>query len=218
MPSVAELRSGVADLATLANDDLASLWAQVKSAVDAQAALNDILPALIETYGAAAATLAADWYDDLRDEVNASGRFTAIPAEITADSAGVAALAGWSLAPILQTADWDSALKLLSGGMQRRIANASRQTIMTSSVQDPGARGWQRVARSGGCAFCQMVAGRGNVFSEKTADFACHDHCSCMATVSWRNKPVPVKPYTPTTANITDADRARVREWIAANQ
>lgn len=217
MSSTAMLRSGVADLAALAEVDLAALWAQIGNAADARDALADILPLLIDTYGAAAATLAADWYDDLRDEAEVRGRFTAITAEIT-DGSGAAALAGWATSPLLQPEpDWDAALRLVTGGMQRRIANASRETITFSAIQDPAARGWQRTG-TGSCAFCAMLIGRGAIYTDRSADFGSHDHCNCNAIPAWGGKPAPVKAYVPTNQTITDADRARVREWIAANQ
>src|SRR5690242_10478118 len=95
MPAATLLRSGVASLARLASADLADLWRHVESPKDAETALRDTLPSLIDLYGAAAATLAADWYDETRDEVAARGRFTAIPADIR--ETGAQALVGWAL-------------------------------------------------------------------------------------------------------------------------
>jgi hypothetical protein len=174
-----DLRDGVKGLTTLANRDLHALWAQVSTAVEAREALKDVLPGLIDTYGLAAGTLAADWYDDLRDKLEVRGRFTAIPATI-ADT-GADALAGWGVSPLFAAEpDWAAARSLVAGGLQRRIANFSRQTVTGSAIADPKARGWQRVG-SGGCDFCSMLIGRGAVYSEATADFESHDHCNCSA-------------------------------------
>ena len=179
MTSATTLRRGVASLATLASGDLSALWRQVSSPVEAREALRDVLPALVSTYGAAAATLAADWYDDLRDQAGARGRFTAIPADL--GTLGTDALAGWGVGPLFAAdPDWDAAKVLIEGGLQRRIANASRETVTLSAVKDPGARGWMRVG-SGGCDFCAMLIGRGAVYTEATADFESHDHCNCAA-------------------------------------
>jgi hypothetical protein len=179
MPTPTQLRSGVASLATLAHADLDTLWRQVSDAETAREMLKDILPALVETYGLAAGTFAADWYDERRDEVDAKGRFRAIVPDL--GDSGTEALAGWGVAPLFQAEpDWVAARTLISGGLQRRIANMSRQTITTSSVADPQARGWQRVG-GGGCDFCAMLIGRGAVYTEATADFESHDHCNCAA-------------------------------------
>lgn len=210
MTTPLRLRSDIALLVQQANGDLAALWRQVEQAAQAETALRDILPALIDTYGLAAATVAADWYDDLRDKVGVRGRFTAIPAEIP-DSGGHA-LIGWALTEATDLATFQT---LIEGGTQRRIANFGRLTVTESAVADPRADGWQRVSR-GGCTtgFCDMLAGRGAVYSEATADFAAHDHCQCVATPAFSGEPRPVKPFTPSTRQATDADRARTRTWI----
>lgn len=203
------LRSRIAGLSRLATDDLAVLWRQVERAVDAEEALRDLLPAVIDAYGPAAAALAADWYDALRVKSGTPGSFTAIPADI-ADS-GEQALIGWALA---EATDLSSFRVLIEGGMQRRLANFARYTITGSSIADPGADGWQRVGDGSSCAFCRMLIGRGAVYSEESADFASHDHCGCGAQPAFSGQPRPVKPYTPSSRNITDRDRARVRDWI----
>lgn len=175
MPTAELLRNDLATLTGLAARDLNTIWNQVTTAARAAEALNDVLPGLVTAYGSAAATLAADWYDDARDEAGVLRRFSAIPADIT--SPGVGALVGWASA----TATDLTALKtLIDGGLQRRIANFSRLTVTGSSVADPSAVGWRRVGL-GRCTFCRMLIGRGAVYSEATADFKCHDHCTCGA-------------------------------------
>lgn len=216
MVSTAELRLAVAGLTDLAARDLGTAWADPTDAAAARAALGDLLGPLLDAYGAAAAAIAADWYDDLRDaESDARSRFRAIPAAPV--TGGIDVLAGVAVGPLFgANPDTAAAVTLAVGGLQRLIANAARDTVTGSAVADPAAEGWQRVAY-GGCGFCRMLAGRGAVYTEGRADFASHDHCHCHATPAWKGKPVPVKPYTPSAADITDADRARVRRWIADN-
>lgn len=191
--------------------DLNVIWRQVETAEQAGTALFDILPDLIDTYGLAAGTLAADWYDDLRETEGIGGSFTAIPADVR--NAGAAELVGWATST---ATDLPSLRSLIEGGTQRRIANFSRQTITGSSYADPKAQGWQRVG-NGECAFCSMLIGRGITYSEASADFASHDHCRCSAAPEFVGEPKPVKPYSPSTRNISDADRARARAWMKAN-
>ena len=206
-----DLRDGVTGLVALARRDLDVLWRQVRTAAEAETALRDILPALIDTYGLAAAALAANWYDELRHKVGTKGAFTAIPADIK--DAGAQQLVGWATAT---ATDMQSLQTLVLGGMQRRIANFSRQTIVGSSVADPRAEGWQRVG-SGECDFCAMLIGRGAVYSEATADFASHDHCHCSATPVFDGEPQVVRPYTPSARTGSPADRARVRAYLATH-
>lgn len=212
MATPTQLRNRVAGLVTLANGDLASLWGRLERAVDAEEALRDILPALIDTYGAAAATVAADWYDDLRAKTGVGGRFLAIPADVP--DSGAQALVGWALTEARDPVAFQS---LIEGGLQRRIANFSRLTVTGSSVQDPRADGWQRVGSGDSCPFCAMLISRGAVYSDSTADFAAHDHDDCQAVPAFTGEPRPVRPFTPSGRNISDADRARVRAYLASN-
>lgn len=213
MTTPTRLRNDLAELDRLARTDLMVVWREVETAVQAERALRDVLPGLIDAYGAAAATIAAEWYEDQRDKAGAKGRFTAIPADIP--DAGAHALIGWALTEATDLAGFRG---LIEGGTQRRMADFGRRTVMDSSYADPQADGWQRVSR-GGCStgFCDMLAGRGAVYSEATADFAAHDNCHCVAVPAFSGEPRPVRPYTPSTRQATDADRARVRAWIASH-
>jgi hypothetical protein len=203
------LRNDLRNLTGLAAGDLNVIWRRVQRAIDAEEALRDVLPALVDAYGAAAGTLAANWYDDTRDEKNVRRRFRAIiPA--ARDDTGTQALVGWALA---EAKDFGTFQTLIAGGMQRRIVDTARDVLTGSAFQDPSARGWQREG-SGECAFCDMLIGRGAVYSEETADFASHDNCHCIAVPAFEGEPRPVKPYTPSSRNITDLDRARVRAWL----
>lgn len=177
----------------------------------------DVLPNLVSLYGSAAATLGADWYDELRDEAGARGRFRAIPAELP-DRDRTDALARWGVTPLFKAApDFGSALTLVQGGTQRIIANASRQSVTRSATADPSSAGWKRIG-GGECAFCSMLISRDQLYSEATADFASHDHCKCSAYPLIKGaEPIKVKDYVQTTRNITSADRARVREYIRVN-
>lgn len=179
MPSPTQLRSDVALLAREASGDLSALWREVETALAVEDALRDVLPTLIETYGVAAAAVAADWYDETRDEAAARGRFAAIPADIP--EVGAQALVGWALD---EATDYAAFRTLVEGGTQRRIANFSRLTVSRSSVADPAARGWKRVG-VGECDFCRMLIGRGAVYTEETADFQSHDHCNCSPAPAW---------------------------------
>ncbi|HET8586245.1 MAG TPA: hypothetical protein VFM74_00065 [Candidatus Limnocylindria bacterium] len=210
---VSSLRSETARVVSLAERDLARLWQLIAAGAAADEALHDLLPEIVREYGALGGALAAEWYDQQREKAVVRGRFVAVPIE-PADR-GAHALVGWAL----DTATDDATLKtLILGGVQRRVADHVRHTVMDSSVADPAARGWQRVG-NGGCTngFCDMLIARGAVYSEATADFAAHDHCQCSAVPAWTNEPKPVKPYTPTSRNITDADRANLREYLASH-
>ena len=172
-------RRDLAELVRLARRDLSFMLSQTRGADDIREELRDVLPELVRLYGSAAATLAADWYDDLREQAGVRGRFQAITAELP-DAGRTDALAGWAVGP-LYGADPrpDIAFSNLVGGFQRIVYNADRDTVTYSSVQDRRARGWQREGE-GKCEFCQMLIGRGAVYTEASVDFETHDRCGCI--------------------------------------
>lgn len=172
-------RADLDELTRLAENDLALVFGDVDNALRVKEALADTLPQLVELYGSAATALAADWYDDLRERAEVRGRFQVIVADLP-DTGRTEALAGYAVSPLFgANPDKAIALSKASGGLQRIIFNADRYTIMRSSIQDPRARGWQRQG-GGDCDFCQMLIGRGAVYSVATVDFDSHDRCKCV--------------------------------------
>lgn len=209
-----DLRLGVAELTSLATADLDALWRLVSTADEARDALLDVLPALVAVYTEASATLAADWYDEARAAAGVRGAFGATPVTATV-AGGAESLARWAVAPLYQEAsDWPRARTLVTGGVQARIADASRYTVATSSVRDPRAAGWQRVGDGSSCPFCLMLISRGTVYREATARFSSHDHCGCTAMPAWKGEALPVQPYTPSPRRVTAADRERVERYL----
>lgn len=67
-----------------------------------------------------------------------------------------------------------------SAGM-RLALTGGRATITSTLAADPEARGWARATSGSPCAFCDMLASRGPVYGEASADFEAHDGCSCTA-------------------------------------
>ena len=112
-------------------------------------------------------------------------------------------------------------LVVVAGVGARMVLNAARDSVRYSTLADDAAVGWRRVTGVNPCGFCRMVAGRGAVYSAETADFASHDHCSCFAEPAYADLSGPaieVRPYEPSSRPMSEATRARTREWIAANQ
>lgn len=219
MATPAEHRRDVEDLVSIAENDLRLLFKQAGGSADeVRDGLMDVLPRLIEIYGSAAALLGADYYDDLRDASDARGRFRAIPAELVADQGRTDSLARWAVSPLYQAApDVDAALWKVTGGVQRLIADADRETVIGSLRQDPQGKGWSRHANPG-CDFCDEIAARGAVYSAETADFSSHDHCHCVAIPEYGNDFRDVKPFVPSqrfrSQSARDAHNARTRAWL----
>lgn len=188
------------------------------------------LSALTESYGSAAASLGADWYDDLREEAEVRGRFRAIVANLP-DAGRIQALAGWAVGPLFGAdPDGAAALDRAAGGLQRIIFDADRETVMRSSIADPAAVGWQRTGE-GACPFCRMLIGRGAVYSESTVTFKSHDNCRCGAlpdfdsprlTIRWGShhkksrllQEGDRRDPRKTVGIRSEADRRRLTQWL----
>lgn len=225
MPTASEQRQALIDLTTIARRDLMALWATLGGlgADEVRDALIALLPAIGDTYGEAAAALAADWFDDLRDTAAVPGRFTAEPAG-PVEPARWESLARWGVGPLYgDNPDAAAALMLIAGGLQRTIADRHRLTIVDNSIRDPQANGWTRVGVGDNCGFCRMLIDRGHVYSEATVTFRSHDHCNCAASPSWAPNVVKVstEPFRQSQKNRSpgtkERDNARAREYIAAN-
>jgi len=172
-------RRDLAELTGLAQNDLTLIWAEFNTAIAARDGLIELLPRLVSIYGSAAATLGADWYDEMRAAAAVTGRFRAIPAELP-DLGRTDALARWGVTPLFQAeSDYALALTLVSGGLQRIISNADRETVRSSSIQDPKAKGWVRVGH-GECDWCKNLLD-GEIHYVEGYDFLAHDDCRCTA-------------------------------------
>lgn len=174
--------------------DLARFWRRIdlsKPDVATNALLNYV-PLLVQRYGEVAATLAADWFELLRLEavdagvIAAVGRATSFKA-VAADPVAVAVAerAVRSASGYLWTPEPERTLTAVTGTARRQVLQAGRDTITLNTGRDRSARGWQRFVSSGGCKFCQMLSGRGGVYTERTSRFAAHDDCNCTAAPVW---------------------------------
>lgn len=210
-----EFRRAIRDLNLLAKADVDVLWRLVRDARDAKEALMDLLPEVVDTYGLAAGSIAADYYDGLREEAAVAKRFTAI----VPDPGGTdtRSLVLWALGEAKDGAGFQS---LIEGGVQKRIANGARNVVTTSSIADPSAKGWMRIG-AGECDFCAMLVSRGAVYSEASVEFAAHDHDNCGAAPAFNSEQVKAvkSEYVPSAKRRAEATKARendaAREWIA---
>lgn len=182
----------------------------------AREALLAYTPALVDRYGVAAASVAAEWYDELRAAEGIPGRFRAaaiVPDESVAIRETVRRAAGH-----LFTDNPNLTLLGISSKAGKYALDGSRATVTTSSIRDPRSSGWQRVTRAGACRFCRMLAGRGGVYREASADFASHDDCNCAAQPSWDAEApeVDVKLYEASkrTSTMSPEQRERHREAV----
>ncbi|MFC5789675.1 hypothetical protein ACFPPE_07380 [Agromyces tardus] len=208
-------RRAIRDLVTLAESDIRDLWRLVKDA--GPDALHELLPDIIDTYGSAAQSIAADYYEDLRETAGVAGRFA--PIIETPATTGIGSLIGWATAEAASTESFQS---LILGGVQQRIVNQSRDVVRLSSIADPRASGWMRIG-SGKCDFCTMLIRRGAVYTKKSVDFASHPTCGCNAAPAFNAEQISavrtefVESARRRSEETKAEDNKRVREWIASN-
>lgn len=195
---VDQQRQVVSDVVTLATSDLVTAWGSFDTA-DArgtQQALTATVTDLSDAYGGALAGVTADWYDEVRADAPVRGAYTAAPGELS-PAVQIDALAGWAVGPLFAAEpDADLALARAAGGLQRMVANTARSTVLTNLRSDPQGDRWYRGTSAKPCAFCSMLASRGDVYrSESTADFKAHNHCHCIAVPLFRGESVELPSY-----------------------
>lgn len=187
-PSQAEIalyRAALRDVNTLAQRDLLTSWRQfdLTDAAKVRDGLMDVLPGVIDTHHLVAATVAADWYDLQRHNAALAKRFQAVMARSPGVDRGQV-MARWAVGPYFADQAPDVAAPLVlskvSGALQRVIADGARNTVIASAARDPQRVGWGRETDGNSCDFCQMLAGRGSVYTSATADFESHDKCGCI--------------------------------------
>lgn len=184
------IRAQNAGIVTLATDDLTAFWStlDLSKPEAARDALLAFTPVLVDQYGEVAATVAADFYDDLRLEAGVRPGFRArmadpVPAEVVVAQTRFGAQHLFTDTP-------DQSLAFLTTALSKYVLAPGRETIVGSSLADPQASGWHRETRpsetyTSGCGMCRMLAGRGGVYKKATAAFAAHGGCHCVALPSW---------------------------------
>ncbi|WP_280442239.1 hypothetical protein [Nocardia brasiliensis] len=160
MTTLLERQQLLDELSRLATQDISALWHEASLASNEQ--FRDIVvqafPELLEPYSVAAAELGAEWYAE-----SAPPDAAYQPTSFLPEAGGLPRSAEWALG-----ATGDAALDRLAGIAQRQIWNANRDTIIGNAETEPGST-WARVARPGACAFCAMLATRGEVYASRAS-------------------------------------------------
>lgn len=179
-----EHQAAQASLAVALAREVAAAWQALLDVTRLTKTLPDlsaVLAALVGQYGSASAAVAADYYGAARLNAGVSGLYTVIPAS-PPDHAQVDAGVRWATKD-LWTAQPDPApaLKLTQAAAETMTLDTGRMTITDAVLDDRKARGWARHTEPGCCAFCAMLATRGDVYrSRQTADFQAHPGDRCQ--------------------------------------
>lgn len=163
-------------------------------------AVQALLADIVSVWGEVAGTVAADFYDELREVADVPGSFTALVPD-PLNEAQVNGIVDWAVRPRDEDLDVDAMLALIEGPAQRLIRQAQREAIAESARRDPARA---RVARipmgAETCAFCLVLASRGYVYrSEESAGRgnSYHDFCDCEQDITWSRNPELPDGYDP---------------------
>ncbi|MGW7350952.1 VG15 protein [Streptomyces sp. NPDC054784] len=157
--------------------------------------------AVVDQYAATSGALAAEWYDVQRAAASIAGPFTVPvvdppPAEQSEASLRWASKDIWERDPERATPAQrepverriEQAGKKAEAVAQKLVLDSGRDTIRRAVREDRQATGWARTAALNACAFCKMLAIRGAVYEQDTADFQAHDSCHCGAIPIFRGQ------------------------------
>jgi hypothetical protein len=159
----------------------------------------DAVQTLVDQYGQASATLAADFYDAQRAAARVPGDFTAPLADGPPDDQ-VSNSLRWATKDLwLHDPDGAAttvkqqepiAVRLAAAEVkaeqvaQRLVANGGRETIRQAVNSDRSAVGYARAAALGACSFCKLMASRGLVYkTAQSAGRAANDRFTGNASV-----------------------------------
>ncbi|APE21406.1 MULTISPECIES: hypothetical protein [Streptomyces] len=149
---------------------------------------------LVDQYGAASSALSADYYEAQRAAARVTGSFTVPlvdppPEEQVENSLRWATKDLWPRDPEdPETTDaqrqpmdvrLEQAEKKAEAVAQKLVSDQGRGTVQGAVQRDRQATAWARSAALGACSFCKLLATRGAIYKEDTADFQAHDGCHC---------------------------------------
>lgn len=180
------LRGGLLDLSAAAAAELATLLHS--DPAHAREALLAVAPDVLTYYTNGASALAADWFEEVREESHPRSRFTASVIPWRREEEFSRALV-WATDPL----DWDDpmlteALSRLGTAVEYETFDAFTGSVDGNVEADREAIGWSRNASYGtACKFCRMLAGRGALYrKEESARFAAHTNCQCTCVPVFR--------------------------------
>ena len=184
---VDQFRTDLNNVVAIARAELRAFWNGLDKSdpVYAQSELVGFMQDLNDQYGSVSSTVAADWFDEIRETSNVPGVFRSFAADAV-PAVQVAGSTGWALS----TSD---GLAALLGVSDRLIKQAGRDTIAFNVDRDARAS-YARVPRGDTCAFCLMLASRGPVYGSKRSageGNKYHSDCDCVAVPIYRDTDLP---------------------------
>lgn len=212
------LRDAGRGVTQLAQGDLRSFWLSLDltKPESARDELLEFVPALVREYGDVAATVAAEWYEQVRLEQVGAYNATTVNVTNRAQVQGSVRYAAGQLF----TDDPGKMLALVAGGVQRYVLASQRGTVARNVQQDPSKPRFARVPTGAKtCAWCTLLASRGFVYlNRQTAGINdhYHDDCNCQAVAEWDSSQSGIAGYDPAdlSAKYEDARAAAAAQGV----
>lgn len=191
---VERIRLANQGIAAMAQVDLEDFWGTLNLSFPGESrdSLLAFVPALTSQYGGVSATVAADWYDDLRAANKfVTGPYRAplaevVPVSAVASTVRFGARHLWTLAPAL-------ALSAVSMAVTEYVLRPGRDTIAKAAQEDPSRPKWARIpSGKETCGFCLVMASRGFIYTSEHAagkGNRYHGRCDCVPTPEWSDSP-----------------------------
>lgn len=219
-----EYRTGQLAIRARSLRDLARLWPMLDltSFASTVGSFSSAASAMVLGYWSQAGAATVDYVGEFRDAERVPGavpRFRPAPAPTAAEVAGL--VRGTALTGIInarraganQSRALDRGLVKTLGEVGKLVLDGGRATLIGAAKADPKAKGFERVASSGACAFCLMLVSRGTVYkSEKSSGFEAHGHCGCTGELVYRresNAGPLAEEWQEVTAGMSGADARR---------
>jgi hypothetical protein len=218
--SASQVRSALNRLADYGVARLATVLPMLSGSPEAiRSDLLDLAPSVIFTYTDGSSALAADWYDDIREEASPPKLYLAEP--VVADrSEKVRRMVAWASQPLFDGESMDKVALRLLPDVQKEIARPFRDTITTNSKRDPASVGWRRIASGQGCKFCRALSDKGAIYKESTARFAAHGNCHCSAAPVFDGQDGPeadAMQYVASQRIRTPEEKQALRDYLNEN-
>ncbi len=171
-----------ADLAAAAAVELVRRTEGVPESERAEALLVGYT-AVVSSYGAIAAQIALEFYEEARAAYAPKDPYDAqaYPADdsnlLPYDVEDATRMSGGDVGKL--------ALRLSGTASQRTMEHAD-QTLMSNARRDPARPKWALVPRPWACDWCRMLGSRGfDYVSKETASASRHDNCKCTPVVDF---------------------------------
>lgn len=216
-PPVSNHYLAQAGLAAALARPLAALWDELNPArlIDTLPSFRLHVYALIHQHSLASAALAAREFMNFRRSSGVSSSFTVPVASPPTLEEAVKTL-DWATYALWYNQDPETIAASISkfeGASTRMVLNTGRRTTEAAIIADPHVHRFYRETKPGSCAFCSMLASRGDVYvSAATASVTqvgkrtgqpYHDHCHCM--------PHPL--YDGIKFNLPEQTKQWMKEW-----